>query len=56
MKLTISPQVYIPLWAQFPNDFHPVFFSKSKVDKTDAAVSMTVEWARCFPVQTLPEQ
>jgi len=26
MKLTISAKVYIPSWAQFPDDSHPVFF------------------------------
>ena len=35
--------------------FSPTFFSKSKVERTDAAVSVKVEWARCFPGQTLPE-
>jgi hypothetical protein len=25
------------------------FFSKSKVDKTDSAASVTVEWERCWP-------
>ena len=30
------------------------FFNKSKVDRTDAAASVIVEWARCLPGQALP--
>ena len=31
MKLTISQKVYIPSWAQFPDDFHPIFFASQKL-------------------------
>ena len=33
--------------------FSSTLFSKSKVDRTDAAASMRVEWAMCFPAQIL---
>jgi len=33
MKLTISAKVYIPSWAQFPDDFHPIFFASQKLTK-----------------------
>ena len=35
--------------------FSSTFLSKSKFDRTDAAASVRVEWARCFPGQILPE-
>jgi len=31
MKLTISAKVYIPSWAQFPDDFHPISFASQKL-------------------------
>ena len=41
--------------AQFSGHFQSLLFSKSKVDRTDAAASVTDEWATCFPRQVLPE-
>ena len=41
-------------WISWP--FSSTFLTKSKVDRTDAAASVTIEWARCFPGQILPER
>jgi hypothetical protein len=35
--------------------FSSSFLCKSKVDRTDAAASVRVEWAMCLPGQTLPD-
>ena len=35
--------------------FTSIFLLKSKVDRTEAAASVTIEWARCLPGQILTE-
>ena len=35
--------------------FSSTFLTKSKFDRTDAAASVIIEWARCFPGQILKE-
>ena len=44
------------LLGSISRPFSSTSFTKSKVDRTDAAVSVRVEWARCFPGQILPER
>ena len=36
--------------------FSSTFLSKSNIDRTDAAASVRVEWARCLPGQILPQR
>ena len=44
------------LLGTISRSFSSTFLTKSKVDKTDAAVSVRVEWAICFPGQILQER
>jgi hypothetical protein len=50
-----APSLY-SLLGSISRPFSSIFLTKSKVDRTDAAVSRIVEWARCLPAQTLPGQ
>ena len=36
--------------------FTSTFLPKSKVERTEAAASVTIEWARCRPAHILPER
>ena len=50
-------RIAVPLYSfmgSISRPFSSTFFSRSKVDRTDAAASVRVEWARCLPAQTLP--
>ena len=44
------------LLGSISRPFSSTFFSKSNVDRTDAAASVRVEWAICSPGQILPEK
>ena len=53
-----SYRIPVPLYSllgSISRPFSSTFFSKSKVNKTDAAASVRVECAICCPAQTLPE-
>ena len=57
MKLyRITGDLVYSLLGSISRPFSSTFFLKSKVDRTEAAVSMRAEWARCFPGQILPHQ
>ena len=50
-------RIAVPLYSfmgSISRPFSSTFFSRSKVDRTDAAASVTIEWARCLAAQTLP--
>ena len=52
----IAADLVYSLLGSISRPFSSTFLTKSKVDKTDAAASVRVEWARCFPGQILPER
>ena len=51
-----TPEPLYSLLGSISRPFSSTFFSRSKVDKIDAAASVRVEWTMCFPAQTLPRR
>ena len=44
------------LLGSISRPFTSTFLPKSKVERTEAAASVTIEWARCRPAHILPER